>query len=1149
MKRESEMEKTLIDGLKAVEREQLLKLARSLSLETKLPVMSPITHSERGGRLLLSFAQQRLWLLAQMEGASEAYHIPLGLSLKGDLDRAALRRALDRILARHEALRTTFALIDGEPVQRITAVEGSRFLLIEHDLRFHNNAKTELDRLTELEASASFDLEAGPLIRGRLIRISEDEHVLLITMHHIVSDGWSMGPLIKELSTLYGAFLRGEDDPLPDLDIQYADYAVWQRQWIEGAILKQQAAYWKTALAGAPVLLELPADHPRPPEQSYSGAYAELVLDEKLTAGLKDLSRRHGVTLFMTLLAAWAALLARLSGQQDVIIGTPVANRGRAEIENLIGFFVNTLVVRLDLSGSPSVRELLEQSKAQALAAQEHQDIPFEQVVELARPVRSMAYNPLFQVMFAWQNTAQGTFELPGLDVESLQSPHKVAKFDLTLDLREAGNTISGGIEYATALFEKATIERYMGYFRTLLEAMVAGDAQAVDRLPMLSASERHRVLYEWNDTKAAYPSDKCVHELFEEQAARSPNAVAVVFGDAKLSYAELNQRANQLAHTLRELGVKPDARVAICADRSFEVIVAFLAVLKAGGAYLPLEPDYPVERLRFMLEDSQPVALLTQSQFVGLFSKIDRGLPILQLDDAVSQWTGQPESNPSSAEVGLNPLNLAYVIYTSGSTGQPKGVMVPHRAINRLVLNNGYATIGPGDRVAFAANPAFDASTLEVWAPLLNGGCIVVIDQAVLLEPVRFGEVLRSQKICLLWLTVGLFNQYADTLVKDFACLRYLMVGGDALNVGVIARVLQNGPPQHLLNGYGPTETTTFATTYEITAVREDARSIPIGRPIANTQTYILNALKEPVPVGVPGELYIGGAGVARGYLNRPELTAERFLPDPFTPEPEARMYRTGDLARWLADGTIEFLGRNDFQVKIRGFRIELGEIEARLAEHPAVREAVVVAREDTPGDKRLVAYYTASPIGETEKGMIGAEQLRAHLSASLPEYMVPAAYVRLESLPLTPNGKLDRKALPAPEADSYSTRGYEPPQGEVETRLAAIWAEVLKLDRVGRHDNFFDLGGHSLIAVQVVTRLRQVLSRAVEMRDLFAHPELAEMASALESAAHVVLQPITRAARKRQPLPLSLSVSAAPESDGHGIGSGGDGVTRNEL
>jgi amino acid adenylation domain-containing protein len=640
------------------------------------------------------------------------------------------------------------------------------------------------------------------------------------------------------------------------------------------------------------------------------------------------------------------------------------------------------------------------------------------------------------------------------------------------------------------------------------------------------------------------------VHALFEEQVAKTPEASAVVFEGQEISYAELNRRANQLAHYLRQLGVKPDARVAICMERSFELVVAFLAVLKAGGAYLPLDPDYPVERLRFMLQDSQPVALLTQSQFVGLFSKIDRGLPILQLDDAVSQWKGQPERNPSSAEVGLNSLNLAYIIYTSGSTGQPKGVMVPHRAINRLVLNNGYAKIGPGDRVAFAANPAFDASTLEVWAPLLNGGCIVVIGQAVLLEPVRFGEVLRSQKIDLLWLTVGLFNQYAETLAKDFAGLRYLMVGGDALNVGVIARVLQNGPPQHLLNGYGPTETTTFATTYEITAVREDARSIPIGRPIANTQTYILNALREPVPVGVPGELYIGGAGVARGYLNRPELTAERFLPDPFSSEPGARMYRTGDMARWLADGTIEFLGRNDFQVKIRGFRIELGEIEARLAEHPAVREAVVVAREDTPGDKRLVAYYIASPlVDESEEGTVGAEQFRSHLSASLPDYMIPAAFVRLESLPLTPNGKLDRKALPAPEADAYSTYSYEPPQGEMEMKLAAIWAEALKLDRVGRHDNFFAIGGHSLLAVQVVTRLRQVLSRAVEMRDLFAHPELTEMASALESAAHVVLLPITRAARKRQPLPLSLRVSAAPESDGHGIGSGGDGVTRNEL
>jgi len=540
----------MLSRLTILEREKLLNLALVSRIEHNWTQPLPIEPTHRGGSLPLSFAQQRLWFLAQMDGVSEAYHVPFGLRLKGELDRAALRRALDRIVARHEVLRTTLVSIDGEPAQQIAAIEDSSFHLIEHDLCRRGDAQPELDRLTELEAGASFDLEHCPLIRGRLIRLGGDEHALLVTMHHIVSDGWSIGVLVNELSALYGAFLRGEADPLPELEIQYADYAVWQRKWIEGDILRQQAAYWKTALAGAPALLELPADHPRPAQQDYAGAFAPLVLDEQLTAALRDLSRRHGVTLFMTLLAGWAVLLARLSGQQDVVVGTPTANRGRAEIENLIGFFVNMLALRLDLSGPPTVSGLLRQVKAQALAAQQHQDIPFEQVVELAQPVRSLAHSPLFQVMFAWQNASEGSLELPGLQLQSLQpSPHRVAKFDLTLSLQEAGNVIAGGIEYATSLFEASTIERCVGYFRTLLEAMTAGDNQAVDLLPMLSRPERHRVLYEWNDTAAEFPADKCVQELFEEQVLRNPSATAVVFEDAELSYAELNARANRLAH------------------------------------------------------------------------------------------------------------------------------------------------------------------------------------------------------------------------------------------------------------------------------------------------------------------------------------------------------------------------------------------------------------------------------------------------------------------------------------------------------------------------------------------------------------------------------------------------------------------------
>ena len=640
---------------------------------------------------------------------------------------------------------------------------------------------------------------------------------------------------------------------------------------------------------------------------------------------------------------------------------------------------------------------------------------------------------------------------------------------------------------------------------------MVADDAQAAARLPLLSEAERHQLLVEWNATGADYPRDKCVHELFEAQAARTPDAVAIVHEDAQLTYAELNAKANRLAHHLRGLGVKPDALVAIGLERSIELVLAELAILKCGAAYVPLDQNAPIKRQAFMIEDCEAQIVLTaKGQVVP-----EIGVKRVDIDELTP--TGQASHDPA---VPVDSEATAYVMYTSGSTGQPKGVMIPHRAVGRLVLNNGYANFQASDRVAFAANPAFDASTMEVWAPLLNGGCIVVIDKAILIDPELFKHRLEHDAINVLWLTVALFNQYADILAEAFSRLRYLIVGGDVLDPRVIARVLQRSSPQHLINGYGPTETTTFAITYEVSEIPARPKSIPIGRPISNTRIYILDGHGEPVPIGVAGEIYIGGAGVARGYLNRPELTAERFVADPFAEEPDARMYKTGDLGRYLPDGTIEFLGRNDFQVKIRGFRIELGEIEARLAQHPAVREAVVLAREDGPGDKRLVAYYTVA----TEAEAAGAEALRRHLSAALPEYMVPAAYVRLEALPLTANGKLDRKALPAPDGAAYAARGYEAPAGEIEMRLARIWAEVLGLERVGRHDNFFELGGHSLMAVMVISRLRRALGVEVALAELFARPVLAEFAEAVREGTRSTLPPIIVAGRD-EPLPLSFA------------------------
>jgi amino acid adenylation domain-containing protein len=1046
--------------------------------------LPPIQPTPREGELALSFAQQRLWFLDQMGAAGRAYHIPVRLRLRGELDRDALAHALERIVARHEALRTTFHEVEGEPVQRVSSVEESRFVLVQHDLTASAGAESMLRRVLAEESGARFDLSRGPLFRGRLVRLGDDDHVLLLTMHHIVSDGWSMGVLVQEMSTLYAAFRDGRGDPLPALPVQYADYSAWQRKWVDGDVLQQQADYWKQTLAGAPELLELPADRPRPAQQSHAGAFTGLELDAELTEGLRALGQRHGTTLFMTLLAAWATVLARLSGQPDVVVGTPTANRGRREIEGLIGFFVNTLAVRVDVSDSPTVAGLLARVKGQALAAQQHQDIPFEQVVELVQPGRSLSHTPLFQVMFAWQNASMGTLELPGLTLAPIgtggAAPQVMAKFDLSLSLSEAAGRIVGGVEYATSLFERETVDRYLGYLRRVLHEMVADDARTVDALPLLDAAEHDRVVREWNATATSFPADTSVHALFRAQVQRAPHAVAVVHDDRSLTYAELDAAANRIAGALRTRGVRPGDRVAILLPRSTELVAAELAVLRTGAAYVPIDPSFPADRIAFMAADSGARLVLTAAgaEMAGL-DGVER-IDVDALGDSVSP----------DVDVAVDGGAPAYVMYTSGSTGQPKGVVVPHRGISRLVIDNGYAEFGPEDRVAFAANPAFDASTLEVWAPLLNGGRVVVVGQDTLLDAGRFGQALVDHEVSVLWLTVGLFNQYADDLQAVWGRLRYLIVGGDALDPRTIERVLRGGAPAHLLNGYGPTETTTFAITHEITGVPEGARSIPLGRPIANTSVYILDPLGQPVPVGVAGEIHVGGAGLALGYLNRPDLTAERFVADPFCGDADARMYRTGDLARWLPDGTVEFLGRNDQQVKVRGYRIELGEIEAALASQSDVRDTIVLAREDVPGDKRLVAYYVAGDA-------VDAEALRTHLSATLPAYMVPAAFVHLEAMPLTPNGKVDRRALPAPDVESYATAAYEPPMGEVETAIAAIWADVLRVERVGRGDGFFELGGHSLLAARAMSRIRQALGVDLPLADIFSCPTVESLAA----------------------------------------------------
>jgi amino acid adenylation domain-containing protein len=1094
------------------ERPVLADFARGLGTAARGEAMA-ITPVDRSSAIPLSFAQQRLWFLEQLGGTGAAYHVPMSLRLHGDLDRGALERALDRIVARHEALRTTFPTVDGEPVQRIAPVGESGFRLVEHDLHAAPDAEDELRRLVQGEASALFDLTHGPLVRGRLVRMTADDHVLLLTMHHIVSDGWSAGVLFRELSELYAAFARGEPDPLPPLPVQYADYAAWHRRSVEGPVLEAQAEYWTRTLAGAPELLELPADHPRPPKQDFTGASVNVELDEALTDALKTLSRRHGTTLFMTLLAGWAAVLSRLSGQDDVVIGTPSANRGRAEVEELIGFFVNTLPVRVDLSDGPRVGELLQQVKTRALEAQRNQDIPFEQVVELVRPARSLAYSPLFQVMFAWQNAGDGTLELPGLAVGPLDpagpdgsSSRESAKFDLTLALAESGARIVGALSFATALFDRGTVERHVGYLRRVLEEMAADDSRRVERLELMPGSERTRVLEAWNRTEAEHPADACVHHLVQAQAARTPHAVAVAHEDGTLTYGELNARANRLAHHLAGLGVGADARVALCVERGPEMVVGMLAVLKAGGAYVPLDPAYPDERLRYMLADSRPAVLLAPPALAARFA--GSGVPVLDPADEWA-WARHPDTDPRPA--GLSPDHLCYVIYTSGSTGRPKGVAVPHRGVLNLVRwhRRAYA-VTADDRATQFASPAFDAAAWETWPYLASGAELHLLPAAVRAAPAALLGYFSRARITLAFLPTPVAEAVLDEIDRvgtPTLALRALLTGGDVLHRG------PGAAPFRLVNHYGPTESSVVSTAAEVPA--DCAGAPPIGLPIENQAAYVLDPRLLPVPVGVAGELFVGGAGLARGYLGRPALTAERFVPDPFGRAPGGRLYRTGDRVSRRADGEIEYRGRTDFQVKVRGFRIELGEIEAALRSHPAVRDAVVLAREDAPGEKRLVAYLVADADAET---------LRAHLSERLPEYMVPAAYVRMDELPLTPNGKLDRRALPAPEGDAFATRGYEAPSGDAEQAVAAIWAELLRADRVGRGDHFFELGGHSLLAVRVVSRVRQELGVAVSPGDLFERPVLADFARGLETAVRaeaMAIAPVDRSSA----IPLSFA------------------------
>jgi len=1059
----------------------------------------PILQVPRNGDLALSFAQQRLWFLDQMEPGLPAYNLPAAVRLKGPLNVAALEQSLNEIVRRHESLRTTFGVIDGRPIQVIAPTLTIALPVVDLRQLPASEQETEVRRLVTAEAQRPFDLSRGPLIRGAVLRLGEQEHVGLLTMHHIVSDGWSAGVLIREMATLYLASCAGGSPSLPDLPIQYADFAHWQREWLQGEALESQIAYWKDKLAGAPPVIDLPADRPRPAVQTFRGAHRSLVLSKHLQEGFRALGRQEGTTQFMTFLAAFNVLLHRYTGEDDLVVGTPVANRNRLETEGLIGFFVNALVLRTDLSGDPSFRELLRRVRETCLGAYAHQDLPFDRLVEELHLKRDLSRNPLFQVMFVLHNASLRTTELAGLTLSPVEGESETAHFDLTLQIADTDQGLTAVLVYNTDLYAPATIARMLEHFRILLEAMVADPEQRLSNLPILSEAERRQLLVEWNGSRTECPRDLRVHQLIEAQVERTPGAIAVASEAAQLTYGELNHRANQLAHHLRAQGVGPEVLVAVCLERSLEVVVALLGILKAGGAYLPLDPAYPKERLAFILNDSCAPVLLTQERLVAGLP--ERDAKVICLD---SDWGRIACESGDNLDNSVRPEDLAYVIYTSGSTGQPKGVLVPHDSIAGHCRNiQGCYELQSSDVVLQFTSPSFDVSLEEILPTLIVGGRLVIMGSDVW-HPAALGRKISEYGLTVLNLPTGywqeLAREWADApgLVPS-SQPRLLIVGGDTVLSDTL-ELWRRTPASsiRLLNGYGPTEATITATVFEIgPSPGESAghRRVPIGQPLANRAVYILDRQGNPAPIGVHGHLHIGGAGLARGYLNQPDLSAEKFIPDPFRAEPGARMYKTGDLARYLPDGNIEFLGRADQQVKIRGFRIELGEIEAVLIQHPAVREVAVLAREDAPGEKRLVAYAVADATGD---------ELRRFLAAKLPEPMVPSAVMLLAALPLAPNGKVDRRALPAPDRSRPELeKALVVPRDELERQLAEIWEEVLGIQPVGVTDNFFELGGHSLLAVRLFALIEKRLGKKLPVTAVFQGATIEHLAGVLRRQA----------------------------------------------
>jgi amino acid adenylation domain-containing protein len=1074
------------------------KQLRSLALSRSVPALGPGPATGLQA-IPLSLSQHALWTLHHLDGSiGPVYHAVVTLRLQGFLDKAALRRSLDRIVARHEVLRTTFSRADAEPVQIIGAAECGLLL---HE--FEVDGAQDIEQVVEQKSREPFDLCAGPLIRSSLFGLSANDHVLVITRHEIIGDRQSNQLLLRELTTLYAAFSQGLADTLAVLPLQYADYAVWQRRWLSGDHTNDQREFWRQRLCNVMPLLHLPTDRPRPSIQSLVGEVLDLQLPHTLVKRSREFAQKQDVSLLVLLLGSWAVFLGRLSGQDEIVIGTSVDNRHLELLNPLIGAFTNWLAVRVSLRDGQTVPELLRSVKTELQEGYQHLDVPFEDVAETLNPVRSRSHSPVFQVTLTLNDT-NSTFadvrklSWPNLAITEIRNVRTATQHDLSLSLTESADALVGTLEYSADLFERQSIERLVANWCVLLEEIVTDSCRPVDRLSLLTDTERERVLHGFNDTAMPYPHDKLLHQLFEDQVRRTPHAIAAVHAERSLTYAELNTRANYVAQHLMKRGVEADTLVALYFERSLEMLIGVLGTLKAGGAYLPLDPNNPTERLSQLLADAAPRLVLTLH---GLRSTLpSTAVGVLALD---SDWNSMIQSHGGDLDpcTPTKPNHLAYVIYTSGSTGTPKGVMIEHRSIVNYVLHaSRQFDVASGGGSLVCTSASFDLMLTGLYPPLLCGRAVRMCTEEHGV-PALAKEVKQCSSLAPLKLTPSHLWLLEHSLLSDQIAdrIKVLVLGGESLRTSAILSWRKHSPRTRIFNHYGPTETTVGSAVYKIK--NQSYERVPIGQPISNTRIYILDRYLQPAPIGVSGEIYIGGVGVARGYLNQPALTAERFLCDPFTHHDHARMYRTGDLGRRNTDGDIEFLGRNDGQVKVRGYRIELKEIEEHISRHAQVKEAVVVTRTNVLGDHQLLAYAELRQAYGTESNGV-VDEIRANLKSTLPEYMIPSVIIVLDCLPRTASGKLDRLGLPAPGLDTYLQQQYEAPRGDTEQRLARIWQELLQLDRVGRHDNFLQVGGNSLSSLRLIARVAETFNVQVPFVATLEWPTVCEMARYIDSS-----------------------------------------------